>query len=519
MHTTATAEPSHLSSGLLAAAWRHRWLVTVLALVGLVLGIALTSVRPARYEATARLLMLDEFEGSLFGTVGGSDPYRRMQNAVERLRDDGLLERGAELADLPLTPGEARSRIDARVSDVSDTIMITATHQDPALAARLADGVAQALADSLRDSAERRVEDARAELAPLLEQLQGMIDEGQQALEGVTSPEVRADIEARRSLALVDLHDMTMTAERLRIDTELFNGGVAAVQAAGVPGAPATAGPLFGGALGLLLGLVAGGLLAWWLAERDPEVAAPTDPELICGLPLLGVLPVPASGHALGNVTAEAREILGALRFRLPAEDATRLLISAMRPFPGRAHLTVQLAGATSAAGQRVAVVDLEPGRDDSIAACLPGVGGRRTTLPTGGEAPRRMHIELADGARFLLVHPDLPGGTPGSPAWGAQLAGQLDELAAEGYVVLVHGPALLEGPETAELARITGAIVVAVERRTPVADLLDGQRSLLAATTPTVGYAYVLPTSRRRLRRSSTVRQPASGVPERTAA
>ncbi|HSK21711.1 MAG TPA: hypothetical protein VK906_00975 [Egicoccus sp.] len=520
MHTTATAEPSHLSSGLLSAAWRHRWMITLLALVGLAVGSVTIWVRAPRYEATARLLMLDESEGSLFGTVGGSDPYRRMQNAVERLRDDSVLERAAGLADLPLSPGETRRRVDVRVSDVSDTILVTATHGDAASAARLADGVAQSLADALRETAERRVETARAELAPLLEQLQGMIDEGQQALEAVTSPEVRSDIEARRSLALVDLHDMTMTAERLRVDTKLFNGGVASVQPAGVPSAPASAGLLFGGALGFLLGLVAGGLLAWWRAERDPEVAAPTDPELISGMPLLGVLPVPAGRGALGYVTPAAREILGAMRFRVSAEEGSRLFVSAMRPFRGRAHLTVQLAAATAAAGHRVAVVDLGHGSDGSVAACLPHAAGRRVPSAAGGPIPpQRTQVEVAEGGNFLLVRPDLRGEAAGSAAWGQRLAEQLDELVAEGYEVLVHGPTVLEGPESAEVARITDAIVIAVGRRTPVVDLLDGQRRLLSAATPTIGYAYLVPSSQRRLRRTTTLPRRTEAVPERSVA
>lgn len=520
MHTAATAEPSHLSTGLLSAAWRHRWLVALLALVGLAVGLATVALRTPRYEATARLLMLDEFEGSLFGTVGGSDPYRRMQNAVERLRDDSVLERAAELADLPLTPGETRRRIDVRVSDVSDTILVTATHGEADLAARLADGVAQSLADALRETAERRVETARAELAPLLEQLQVMIDEGQAALEAVASPEVRSDIEARRSLALVDLHDMTMTAERLRVDTKLFNGGVASVQPAGVPSTPASAGLSFGGALGLLLGLVAGGLFAWWRAERDPEVAAATDPELIAGMPLLGVLPVPAGRGPLAHVTPAAREILGAMRFRVSAEEGSRLLVSAMRPFPGRAHLTVQLAAATAAAGHRVAVVDLGSGRDGSITACLPNTTARRPSSAGGSPIPtRHTEVELSGGGRFILVRPDLRDVAAGSAVWGQRLAEQLDELAAEGYEVLVHGPTVLEGPETAELARITDAIVIAVGRRTPVVDLLDGQRRLLSAATPTIGYAYLSPTSQRRLRRTATLDQRAGAVPERSVA
>lgn len=518
MHTSATAEPSHLSSGLLSAAWRHRGLVVLFAVVGLAVGSLAISTRPPRYEATARLLMLDEFEGSLFGTVGGSDPYRRMQNAVERLRDDTVLEQAADLAELPLAAGEVRDRLDVRVSDVSDTILVTATHDDPALAARLADGVARSLADTLRDAAERRVTAARDELAPLLSQLQEMIDEGQQALEAVTSPELRADIEARRSLALVDLHDMTMTAERLRIDTKLFNGGVASVQPAAVPGAPASAGRLFGGALGLLLGLVAGGLLAWWRAERDPEVAAPTDPELITGMPLLGVLPIPTGRGALAGATPAAREILGAMRFRVPAAEGSRLLLSAMRPFPGRVHLTVQLALTMTGAGHRVAVVDLSSHGD--VAATLPAAPGRRT--PTGGSgpvAPPRLQVELAEGGRFLLVRGDLDGGAAGSAAWGRRLDEQLGELAAEGYDILVHGTTVLEGPETAELARITDAIVIAVDRRTAVADLLDGQRRLLAAATPTIGYAYLLPTSQRRLRRTTTASRRRESVRERSAA
>jgi capsular polysaccharide biosynthesis protein len=191
---------------------RHRWLLTVATavLAGLLLGYLAAARQPLLYEATARMLV----EPTIPSQDGAAavNPNRTLRNQAAILSSTPVLQDAARRFGDGLTLGVIRGRVAVETSTESDLITVRALDATPDGAARLADSVVQ-------------------------------------AYEEVVGGQLTA---ARNGLG----------------------GGVAVGEPAEAPQAPAQPRPVRMMAIGALLGLAAGGALAWWLASGRQRIAA-----------------------------------------------------------------------------------------------------------------------------------------------------------------------------------------------------------------------------------------------------
>lgn len=499
--STVNREPvSDLNTGLLSAMWRHRVIVLLSALVGALLAMLVVVAVPARYEASAELVVQDPRDTSVFRDLGPRDSARGLRNHLQALTGDESLERAALAAGLDMTRSQLRRAVEVRVTE-DDVVTIETVAGDPQRAAAFANALGDGLQDRLRDEVSGYAEAARLEILALRDQLQATIAETEAILATTTDEVSRATLERRRFLALEDMLRAERTAEEFRIDAALYGTGVSRFSPATAPSRPQNPGPLYAGLLGALVGLTFGSLLAWYRSERNPRILRPTDAEPILGLRLLGSIGPSRTVGSAQPPTRSAREAVGALSFGL--HDTSVLLLTAAEPGPAAAYTALQLAIATSSEGLQVAVVDCNP--DDPVEPLLTGrkTPARLTDITTpGGDLMAAMYSAPSSAGPPIEVLglSSLPPQSMRSVLGSAELHRALSKLVDDGYQVLVHGPPMSAGTVAAILAGLVEGIVVTVQRGTSVWTILECRRRLEASQAPGLGYVYAAPVGESRV-------------------
>jgi Mrp family chromosome partitioning ATPase len=464
----------------LAALRRWWWPVLSAAAVAGALAFAVGHGRAALYEAQATLLVQ---QAPMVGGPTYSDVLAGQQLAQTYSRlvtTAPVLEEAA--AALGLAPGEVAAMVRARGRRDTQLVEVTARAPDPALAARVADEVAQTFIQRVRAAQTERQAAAAASLTTRIAAVQRGIEDKQQQVARLsgrspTLPEdqrleqlaqARADLDALRQ----NLAELQRRQQDLQLDPT-GGAGVTLVAPARPPAVPV--GPslayrtLLGGATGLALALVAVALGEY----LDDRVRTGEAMARFTRLPLLGEVPrLPRRRRLLGWAARPAetaapapfRTLLAALA--LPPTDggaAGTLLITSAGAGEGRSTVAAGLARAASAAGRNVLLVDADLQRPTLHRQFgLPNQEGLTTLLATPGRAVASLARPVGERLRVLTAGPSA------APQPPERLAAVLAELAHMADLVLVDGPPLADGDVAPMLAgQVDGVVLVGAAGRT----------------------------------------------------
>ena len=125
---------------LLDSLWRHKWLVALAVLLGMVVAYGWSARQPARYEATLEL----DFSSLVAQGSSDQDPQRVLQNQVQLLNSPAVLSQVAVLSGRPLTRAQVKDRVSVEAAGDADVITIRALDATPTLAKQLAELVPRA---------------------------------------------------------------------------------------------------------------------------------------------------------------------------------------------------------------------------------------------------------------------------------------------------------------------------------------------------------------------------------------
>lgn len=463
---------------------RRGWLVlTACAVVGGTAGYVAAAAQESEYQATSVLLFGDpsnDFGQQLFGAALARNRVDPQTEAATRVRlvslktISRLVSRQLNGA---LPPDRLQRMVSVEQAGGSDLVAITATHTDPALAARVVNAFARQYV------AYRR----RSDQSKLL-QASSLIN---RRLEASNAKSTSDEIARLRSLK-----------DRLSVLSTLQTGNAEVVQTATPPTSPSAPRPKLSAALGMLLGLVVGLPFLFARSQLDRRVRDPEEVEAITGWPVLAAVP---QDRALQRTTSATRQTEAApevheacrllrarLRYFSVDRPLRRLLITSSISGEGKTTIVRQLAVAYAEAGERVLVIEADLRRPTLgsriVAEHLSGL----TELLTN-QLDQAKAIQTATlGPRKVKVDLLLAGAAPPNPAQLLESARMSELLSAVGEsydIVLVDTPPATVVSDAIPLTQLVdGVIVVSRVGLTDRVQVARLARELQRLDAPTLG-------------------------------
>jgi hypothetical protein len=251
-------------SSLLDSLLRHKWLVALAVLLGLVAAYGWSSRQPVRYEATLQL----DFSSVVEQGSGDQNPDRVLRNQVQLLNSVAVVDQVAKLRRPPLTRAQVRDRVTVEAAGDADVITIRALEATPEAAAELAELVPRAYRAVLEERAKRteeslqRAQDEAAEHFTRIQDALGA-DPNNPSLKAdlvVAEKELQRAAEAKQSATRVGVAEAAVASAQ---DTD-----------AEVSDQPAQPQPARAGAVGALLGLAVSVALVSWRTGQQLRGAA-----------------------------------------------------------------------------------------------------------------------------------------------------------------------------------------------------------------------------------------------------
>jgi hypothetical protein len=244
--------------GLLQAAWRYRWLIAAVVLLGALLGYGWAARQPALYESVSRVLLANRCPPNA--------QCPTLPSPAQLMRSSAVLERAVKLSGNRISAEMLGERLQVHVAQDADAIMIRVVDSTATGAAQLADSVTLAY-NRVVAQQHRKV------VAEQLRSMEARCELENTLANDVVEPAGRPnDHRLREKCDLAQLWEIRRQLLRKARAAETILAG----ERAAVPEQPIS--PSLGRptAIGMLLGLLASAVLVWWLTRRQgPTSSAP----------------------------------------------------------------------------------------------------------------------------------------------------------------------------------------------------------------------------------------------------
>lgn len=376
---------------------------------------AFTVVTTPMYSSTARVFISTDVSSSAEAFYASSFSAQRVASYADLATSGSLLQKVIDRLDLPLTPSQLASRINASVEDGTVIIDLEARDPDP----RRAEQIAQTDAEELTSYIQQVETPAKQTVAP-----------------------IKATITDAASF------DPSPVSPRVGLDLAVA------------------------GLLGLLLGCA----LALLRDLTDTTVKTADDIEQVCGSPVMAHIAYDASVPRAPLLTdtgthaprAEAFRVLRTnLQFLDPDAPPRSFLVTSAVPGEGKSSTASNLAIALSQAGKRVLLLDGDL-RRPSVASMLglEGAVGLTSVLVGRSDLEGSIQVHRESGVHVLTGGPVPPN--PSEILQARTTRELLLRLRAMYDTVIVDAPPLLPVADAAITATdVDGAIVVVRHGRT----------------------------------------------------
>jgi capsular polysaccharide biosynthesis protein len=235
--------------------WRYKWLVAGLVLLGMLIGFLFSVTQPVRYEGVVRIFVAS-------AEVPAGNFPRTVMSRAQFIQTPIVLDRVVALTENRLNRKELEQRLTVEPAADADVITIRALDTTPENAAGLADAVNLAYRQMLREQRQDATKNTIAELEGVQRRLASEVGQIQQQRRTGDSPALLAEERAKK-------RQIQATADKIERASADTAGPPPTLQdKAAVPDEPVQPKPLREGAIGAVVGLLIGVVLAWWLAAR-----------------------------------------------------------------------------------------------------------------------------------------------------------------------------------------------------------------------------------------------------------
>jgi non-specific protein-tyrosine kinase len=466
---------------------RQRRLILVVALITFGVAFIYTFARPAAYTSTATVLVKPT--GVNLADLGplGTEKLVNTDTEMQIVRSTVVAEQAASSTNTDLTPAQLLKHVSVSAVPNAQTLEISYSDSNPLVARQGASAFADAYLEYRQQQAQALVDS----------QLEGInaslkVDKARlQKLNEVIASSPRDSAAARNARAQRD----SVSARVGMLEDKVTAGGLLntdpgdVIVDAQAPGGPSSPNHLLDLAVGLLLGLAAGVVIASVRGRMDQRLHTTADLEEALGAPLLASIPWVADGGdgltapvSTRDPEAPASEAYRALRTTLTAVahrgEGTLMVVSAL-PGDGKTTVAANLSVALAAADKRVVLVsaDMRRPRIHEMFG-LPNDRGLSNILT--GQVPADLGV-LDLRVENLYVCPGGP--TPPNPVELLQ-SQRMRDLVSElrglvEYVVLDCPPVLTVADSLVLASLADGVIFVVDERSTKRSAVAEARRRL----------------------------------------
>jgi capsular exopolysaccharide synthesis family protein len=469
---TAAAEEPIEARRYLDALRRSLPLIIAITFVLAVTVYVVSSSLPKRYKATASIV---QRTGAVVDQNSSVDSITRDLNTINSLvTTDGVL--GSVADKVPRTTiDDLRDNVSSSVDPNANLIYVTAKDGNARKSADIANAVATTFVREQASIKRRQYEQARAELQDELTRLET----------SGNAPQQERAIRERIS--------------QLAVSIATAGIDLAVAQPADVPDAQDTPRPLRNTALGIILGLFLGVLVALGRDQLVPRISGSRELSRLLELPVLVTVPyVPRRGRrarVMSGIEYETYQTLAtSVRFSLPPGDGPHVvLVTSALHAEGKSTVTMRLGRALAQAGHRTLLVSADmrwPTLHELVEVPLePGLADLLQDLPDAPDQDARTRvteaIHTAPHQRRGTLDTLPSGRKPSDPTnlladVGLDLV--FDALVDLDYAyIIVDAPPLLGIADTRTLARRATSLLyvarmdrITLENAVDAADVID---------------------------------------------
>ncbi len=458
--------------------------------------------QPTLYQAYGQVLLTDQRAAGGIATdqIYYSDPGRYVRNQAAIFKSPQVAQRASEILDGALTPGQVQASTAASAATDIDAITVSGTRPTASGAVAVVDAVVQAYGETIQEGIASEVESTIQTLEQAKLDLQVKIAQfdAQLAIDPA-SPGATA----QRNGAVAQLVNIDTRIEQLSTNAALFGSGIQLYVPPEVPGAPFQPRPKRTAAIGLVLGLVAAGGLAWWRAESDQRADDPNAPARVLDAPLFAAVPEFSDAGVstpiptitdLGSGAAEAYHFaVTSLSFALGQINGTTVVVTSASPGDGKSVTALNISIAAAQDGRRPLLIDADERARGLTRIAVLGTQPGISDLGNGTPPDRIVdNWAMPDGT----IVPFVPAGSKinGSTAGyfrSAPFKAALPALASDRDLVIIDVPPVMSAAESTDLVSQADGVLIVVRSGTPLKDLDNTHQRLAMTDTPILGYVF----------------------------
>lgn len=462
---------------VLRAVAKYKWVFAAVTFVVAALAIWLSSIRPPEIIAEASIVLEDPDVSDVLGVARAGLDDRRVGTQVEILSSTVVAADAAILAadrGVPVTATGILQESDITSLGNTDVITIRFTGEDEESAVVVAQSVvdaylaflegqqrletsrvltrlasAETILESQLEGVTERIDVLRSErqlpaaivrvlntISALQSRLAGVIDPEEQAAlladltdarTQLTTLQLAVDVESsqpelaaalrEQDAVIAQLASISAQQVELEIETETQGTGIAYTLPAAVVEASRGAGRIFTAAAGLILGLMAGAGVAYFLSTAFQRFEDRSEPAAVVGVPMLADVPrfssdieVPVRDDPRSAAAEAFRFIANSLVVRMERAEHRSLMVASASVGNGKSTVAANVALASARSGMRILAIDADFG-NQSLVRLL------------AGEAP--LQLGLTDLSGGVLTLPDIVKEIEVSPGVSIDLIGR----------------------------------------------------------------------------------------------
>lgn len=495
---------------------RRKWIVIQALVVVTAVAIVASAMQKPSYQATATLLVKERgIASTLFGQIMpelSMQPERGLRTQADLVKLRPVSERVVKQLDLNLSPDQLIGKMSVEVSPQSNLMTITISDEDPRMARRLADAMAEQYVVWNKNLSDQEINRARDEVqAKLQETEKNMVQIAKKVRKAGSN--LSGDVQAQWGMATTLYGMLAEKYEQLRIVSASSGGDSVVVAPAVLPTSPVSPKPARNGILGVVLGLALGAGFAFLFEYLDNTLKSREDVDEYIKLPVLGEIPIVA-GATDGDrviislthpqsIQAEAFRMLRSNIHYLGVDQVKQcFVVSSPGPNEGKSTIAANLAVAFSRAGKRALIVccDLRKPVIHKMFG-LDNRAGLTNVLCDRMPLSDAIQVERKTKVRVLTSGPTPPD--PSELLGSKRMAELIEEVKADVDVVVIDAPPIVAMSDVLQLAPLADGVIVVAragattrESATHAREILEGVQAnilgvVLNGVSPSDSYGY----------------------------